>query len=293
MANGSITFIAFAFAVILAYNLVRSVLLRQMVLLLPSIGFLAVLSPSIQSYVPFVAFVGFGYLGLLLIEASPARAFSPVLIATIVLFVWLKKYSFVPTSASLSFPYVTIGLSYILFRMLHMMIDKRYGTLTGRIRVLPYVNYLINFTTLVAGPIQRYEDFARMQLSAAVLPLDFAVAGGAIERIIVGFFKARVLASIFSMLQARAIAGLAASQPDTTNLLDAAAVFAAYPFFLYCNFSGYIDIVIGLARLLGLALPENFNRPFSSDNFIKFWSRWHITLSEWLKTYVYTPLLMT
>jgi D-alanyl-lipoteichoic acid acyltransferase DltB (MBOAT superfamily) len=67
---------------------------------------------------------------------------------------------------------------------------------------------------------------------------------------------------------------------------------AAYPLYLYCNFSGYIDIVIGIARFLRIELPENFNRPFSSDNFMNFWSRWHITLSEWLKTYVYNPLLI-
>jgi hypothetical protein len=70
------------------------------------------------------------------------------------------------------------------------------------------------------------------------------------------------------------------------------AAIASYPFFLYCNFSGYIDVVIGIGELLGFTLPENFNRPFSSDNFIEFWSRWHITLSNWLKTYVYNPLLM-
>jgi len=67
----------------------------------------------------------------------------------------------------------------------------------------------------------------------------------------------------------------------------------AYPIFLYCNFSGYIDIIIAIARLMRLQLPENFNRPFSSTSFIDFWNRWHITLSTWLKTYVYNPLMVT
>jgi D-alanyl-lipoteichoic acid acyltransferase DltB (MBOAT superfamily) len=65
-----------------------------------------------------------------------------------------------------------------------------------------------------------------------------------------------------------------------------------YPFFIYANFSGYIDIVIALARLMRVRLPENFDRPFSSTSFIDFWNRWHITLSTWLKTYVYNPLLV-
>ena len=64
------------------------------------------------------------------------------------------------------------------------------------------------------------------------------------------------------------------------------------PVFLYSNFSGYIDIVIALARLMRVRLPENFDRPFSASSVLDFWNRWHITLSNWLKTYVYNPLLM-
>ena len=77
-----------------------------------------------------------------------------------------------------------------------------------------------------------------------------------------------------------------------TRVIQGAVVIASYPFFLYCNFSGYIDIVIGIAWLIGISLPENFDRPFSADSFIDFWNRWHITLSTWLKTYVYNPLLL-
>jgi D-alanyl-lipoteichoic acid acyltransferase DltB (MBOAT superfamily) len=65
-----------------------------------------------------------------------------------------------------------------------------------------------------------------------------------------------------------------------------------YPLFLYCNFSGYIDIVIALARLMRVRLPENFDRPFSASSVLDFWNNWHITLSRWLKNYVYNPLLL-
>jgi D-alanyl-lipoteichoic acid acyltransferase DltB (MBOAT superfamily) len=86
---------------------------------------------------------------------------------------------------------------------------------------------------------------------------------------------------------------MTAERGDTgARVLAGAVTIASYPFFLYCNFSGYIDIVIGIARLIGISLPENFDRPFSADSFISFWSRWHITLSTWLKSYVYNPLLM-
>jgi D-alanyl-lipoteichoic acid acyltransferase DltB (MBOAT superfamily) len=69
-------------------------------------------------------------------------------------------------------------------------------------------------------------------------------------------------------------------------------LFLLYPFFLYSNFSGYIDIVIALARLMRVRLPENFDRPFATTSFIDLWNHWHMTLSTWLKTYVFNPLLV-
>jgi len=80
---------------------------------------------------------------------------------------------------------------------------------------------------------------------------------------------------------------------ERVKLYAAFKLAVVYPLFLYANFSGYIDIVIALARLMRVRLPENFDRPFSASSFIDFWNRWHITLSTWLKTYVYNPLLLT
>jgi hypothetical protein len=84
------------------------------------------------------------------------------------------------------------------------------------------------------------------------------------------------------------------SQPlaPSTKMVFAFRLAVIYPFFLYANFSGYIDIVVAIARLMRVRLPENFDRPFSASSFIDFWNRWHITLSTWLKTYVYNPLLL-
>src|SRR6202000_3442813 len=86
---------------------------------------------------------------------------------------------------------------------------------------------------------------------------------------------------------------LSAGDAWSDRVLDVALICGLYPLYLYANFSRSTDFVIGVARLLRLELPENFNDPFSSESFIGFWSRWHITLSSWLKDYVYTPLLMT
>jgi len=84
------------------------------------------------------------------------------------------------------------------------------------------------------------------------------------------------------------------SQPLPLGMKAFAAFRLAtlYPLFLYSNFSGYIDIVIALARLMRVQLPENFDRPFSASSVLEFWTRWHMTLSNWFKVYVYNPLLM-
>ena len=216
----------------------------------------------------------------------------PVVLCCVAAFVWLKKYAFVPSGLLLEFPYITLGLSYIFFRVLHLIIDARSGDIPERISIVSYLNYTLNFTTIVSGPIQRYQDFSSFQLATVPLKIDAVDGGWALERIITGFFKVNVVSLLTLMQQAKAITGLMAPAPFGYRLREGIIVVAVYPLFLYCNFSGYIDIVIGVARFLRMELPENFDRPFSSDNFMNFWSRWQITLSTWLKTYVYNPLLM-
>ncbi len=102
-----------------------------------------------------------------------------------------------------------------------------------------------------------------------------------------------VLSAALIALQHQLLDGLNADQTFSARLESGVAIVAIYPIYLYFNFSGYTDFVIGVARWFGLVLPENFNRPFQSENFLAFWSCWHITLSNWLKTYVYQPLMQS
>jgi D-alanyl-lipoteichoic acid acyltransferase DltB (MBOAT superfamily) len=292
MASASLAFLGFAFAAILIYNCSRTLAWRQAILLIASLIFLALLAPSWQAYIPFAGFVLAGFFAVKLMEAGHHRWFAPVTAVVIALFMWLKRYAFLPSSLFLHSVYLTLGLSYILFRLLHLIIETRYGKLEGRVGFISYLNYTLNFATLVSGPIQLYPDFAANQLVERPQRLWAQTIGQSLERIILGFCKANVLAAPLASAHDWGIRTLSAGLPFETKLLAGIAAFAAYPFFLYCNFSGYIDMVIGVAQLMRNTLPENFNRPFSSDSFIGFWSRWHITLSEWLKTYVYYPSLM-
>ncbi len=292
MTAESPAFLAFSLAVVLIFSLSSHRLWKLGVLLAASILFIFLLTPRPAAAIPIFCFVLFGYGCLRLVQDGQRRLYPWIVGAIILLFLWLKRYAFLPSQTLLPFAYVTVGLSYILFRLLHMVIDSHNGVLEGRISPASYLAYLLNFTTFVSGPIQRYPDFVKCLETRDFRQLDPVNVGRAVERVVRGVFKMRVLAFLFSALHDRAIQTVLHGAVGTPErALQGALVFSSYTFFLYCNFSGFIDVAIGIAALLGIILPENFDRPFSSESFIEFWSRWHITLSAWLKDYVYLPLL--
>jgi alginate O-acetyltransferase complex protein AlgI len=293
LGGASFQFLAYAFCVVVVFSISRAVAWRQFVLLAGSIVFLGFFSMHPAEFVPLAFFLLFGFVSMRLVRAGLIGPFVPVTLGVLA-FIWLKRYGFIPSSLFLQHPYVTLGLSYIFFRVLHLIIDStsRYTTLPDKISFVSYLTYTLNFTTLLSGPIQRYKSFAGMQLAPEPLPLNISVAGRALDRIIVGFFKVNVLSLFLSMIQASALNSLSTTQTASQRIWAGVVVAAVYPFYLYCNFSGYIDMVIGVARFLRLQLPENFNRPFSSENYMIFWNRWHITLSMWVRIYVYSPLMM-
>ncbi|MFF7710601.1 MBOAT family O-acyltransferase [Pseudomonas sp. NPDC007930] len=289
----SFEFLGFAAVAALLFNLVRRVGYRQVVLLATNLVFFASLMHGWVACVPFLAFLLLGY-GLL--RACQARAgqsqrglLAGAVVLIILVFAWLKKYGFFPPGVFLDFPYATVGLSYVFFRVLHLVIDAGGGVLPA-ITPLGYINYTLNFTALISGPIQRYADY-KTQADSVARP-DVINAGRAIERICIGFFKVFLLSHLLHDLQGSALGLLPEALGLWSTVLAGVLVAASYPLFLYCNFSGYTDVVIGVGYFFGLRLPENFNNPFIAENFISFWGRWHMSLSNWLKTYVYNTLLM-
>lgn len=293
MTIASLEFLGFTAAVAILYWLFRPLWWRQAVLLAANAGFLATFVTGITSILPLLGFLAAGYAGLRACQRGLSRAAAAfVLVVVTVSFFWLKRYSFLPQSSFLPFSYSVIGLSYIFFRVMHVIIDASGGDLPERISPVAYLNYVLNFTSLVSGPIQRYPHYAETQLTAERPVLTWPMIGRASERIALGFFKVVVLSAILHAVHTRALADFAAAPAMSGRIAAVLTITVGYTFYLYCNFSGYTDIVIGAAIFYGLELPENFNHPFSSINFIEFWSRWHITLSDWLRTYVYNPLTM-
>lgn len=178
----------------------------------------------------------------------------------------------------------TIGLSYVMFRILHLLVDAQGDEMPGPLRLREYLCYLFFFPTFLAGPIQRLPDFAA-ELARPTGELIAAEHWPDLQRMVTGYFKFVVAAALF-------FAGFDWGTRDGAGALDAphlAAAFVSFAAYLYVSFSGYTDIVRGLGGLLDFRLPENFDRPLLSANFLDLWSRWHISLSDWFKLYVFNP----
>jgi D-alanyl-lipoteichoic acid acyltransferase DltB (MBOAT superfamily) len=286
LGNASPQFVAFGLAAALLINLRHSPAWRFNVLLSVSVLFVALLGRDLKSFLPLAGFLALGYGGLWLIRRKLHRALLASVVVVIVAYAWLKKYTVLPEASFLPFAYLTVGLSYIFFRVLHLLIEAGQDEEQPPIGAGAYLLYALNFTTFVSGPIQRFDEFARETLA-----LDARIVAAQLERIVIGFFKVNILGMLLHAVQLDALQILAHPAPEPLKMFAAFRLSVVYPFFLYANFSGYIDIVIALARLMRLKLPENFDRPFSASSFLDFWNRWHITLSLWLKTYVYNSLL--
>jgi D-alanyl-lipoteichoic acid acyltransferase DltB (MBOAT superfamily) len=146
----------------------------------------------------------------------------------------------------------------------------------------------------VSGPIERAEHFKSDRELQLVRVLDDQRALGALSRIVLGYFKLAVVSAVAQYAFTAVSTPLLAEHGGLTKLqfmLDDGLSISAYTIYLYTNFSGYMDIVIGIGWMLGQNLPENFDHPFAARNLFEFWSRWHMTLSEWFKTYLFNPLV--
>jgi len=179
-----------------------------------------------------------------------------------------------------------LGFSYVSFRLIHTLRDRQTGLLP-ELGLAEYVTYVIFFPAFIAGPIDRAERFQRDWLTLpGIRGWDASRLGEGGMRILVGMFKKFVIADTLAMGMALTpeLARASHSMPALWGLLY------GYAFRLYFDFAGYTDIAIGVGIILGIRLPENFKRPYLSTDITSFWQRWHITLSNWVRFYLFSPL---
>jgi D-alanyl-lipoteichoic acid acyltransferase DltB (MBOAT superfamily) len=175
-----------------------------------------------------------------------------------------------------------LGFSYLAFRLLHVLLDRRSGHLPP-VSLGELVSYALFFPALTAGPIDRVERFVEDLRRPSGMDASSFREGG--RRIVLGMVKKFILADTLSMI---ALQPLSAARVSSSGWLW--VLLYAYSLQLYFDFSGYTDIAIGISRWIGVRLPENFQRPYLQPNLTAFWNSWHITLAQWFRAYVFNPL---
>ena len=179
-----------------------------------------------------------------------------------------------------------MGISFYTFQSTGYMIDVYRGVADAEKNPFRYALFVSFFPQLVQGPISRWNDLKKSLFESHAFSWVNIQYG--FERILWGYFKKMVIAD-------RAAIGLATIQSDVSVYYGAYAFVGMllYAIDLYADFTGGIDITIGVAQMFGITLPENFRRPFFSKSIAEYWRRWHITLCAWFKDYLFYPLSMS
>lgn len=175
-----------------------------------------------------------------------------------------------------------LAISFYTFQLIAVQMDIYRGKITDRIHAVDYFLFILFFPQLVAGPIMRTTDFL-YQIDKPSISSESLQRG--ILMLIMGLFKKIVVSDSIGSIIAPIYKS--PSSYDSLSLYISTFSFASQ---VYCDFSGYTDIAIGLALLLGYNIPDNFKGPFLSSSYREYWTRWHITLSTWLRDYLYIPL---
>ena len=198
----------------------------------------------------------------------------------------LFGYKFLMMRYGLANVTMPLGLSFFTFRTVSYCLDV-YWDIVPVNKSLPEVALYISFFPQISmGPVSRYADFMKDIENRGFNAESFH---GGIKRIITGLFKKLIVAdSLLPVINASF-----GMEPSLRSVSFAWLGLAAFLIQLYFDFMGYTDIAVGIGALFGFKLPENFNYPYASASITDFWGRWHITLGEWARNYIYVPIFRT
>jgi len=217
-----------------------------------------------------------------------------LVLATVVnlsVLVFFKYWGFIVDNINLLFEkpllsigevYLPIGISFFTFQALSYVIDVYRNETPPQSSIVNLALYISLFPQLIAGPIVRYHDINN-QLQ--VRSTSWAKFASGTERFLIGLIKKVIIANNLAY-----IADTVFDQQFTIDTPTAWVGIIAYTFQIYFDFSGYSDMAIGIGRMLGFDILENFNYPYISKSIREFWRRWHISLSTWFRDYLYIPL---
>ncbi len=178
---------------------------------------------------------------------------------------------------------VPLAISFFTFEFIHFLVDVYQGKIPReKIGFLDYLLFIFFFPTLVSGPIKRYQGFREQSEAMPGFRFDDLLDGA--RRVILGLAQKFILADTAGQFTG------ALAAPDQVAARVLILAVYAYSLKIYFDFAGYSDMAIGLARMLGFRVPENFDRPYFQPDIAAFWRHWHMSLSTWIRDYLYIPL---
>ena len=239
----------------------------------------AIYGKSRAMIVYLLAFVVYQYFLVFLAQRIEAKRLKPLVFLSILPLVINKVFAL--TSLHLL---AFIGISYMSFKTIQIMLEISDGLIKEKITVKDYLQFLLFFPTVSAGPIDRSRRFLKEINEVMPRKEYLELAGDGVYRIVLGLLYKVVLSTyVYQMLLAL---------NNTGTVVYSIKYMYLYTLYLFFDFAGYSLMAVGSSNILGIQTPMNFNKPFLSVDIKDFWTRWHITLSTWLRDFVFSRVLM-
>ena len=239
----------------------------------------AIYGKSRAMIVYLLAFIVYQYYLVFLAQRIEAKWLKPLVFLSILPLVINKVFAL--TSLHLL---AFIGISYMSFKTIQIMLEISDGLIKEKISVKDYLQFLLFFPTVSAGPIDRSRRFLKEINEVMPRKEYLELAGDGVYRIVLGLLYKVVLSTyVYQMLLAL---------NNTGTVVYSIKYMYLYTLYLFFDFAGYSLMAVGSSNILGIQTPMNFNKPFLSVDIKDFWTRWHITLSTWLRDFVFSRVLM-
>ena len=239
----------------------------------------AIYGKSRAMIVYLLAFIVYQYFLVFLAQRIEAKRLKPLVFLSILPLVINKVFAL--TSLHLL---AFIGISYMSFKTIQIMLEISDGLIKEKISAKDYLQFLLFFPTVSAGPIDRSRRFLKEMNEVMPRKEYLELAGDGVYRIVLGLVYKIVLSTyVYQMLLAL---------NNTDIVVYSIKYMYLYTLYLFFDFAGYSLMAVGSSNILGIQTPMNFNKPFLSVDIKDFWTRWHITLSTWLRDFVFSRVLM-
>ena len=239
----------------------------------------AIYGKSRAMIVYLLAFIVYQYFLVFLAQRIEAKRLKPLVFLSILPLVINKVFAL--TSLHLL---AFIGISYMSFKTIQIMLEISDGLIKEKVSIKDYLQFLLFFPTVSAGPIDRSRRFLKEINEVMPRKEYLELAGDGVYRIVLGLLYKVVLSTyVYQILL---------SLSNTGTVVYSIKYMYLYTLYLFFDFAGYSLMAVGSSNILGIQTPMNFNKPFLSVDIKDFWTRWHITLSTWLRDFVFSRVLM-